>query len=1010
MQRSMFVGGALLVCSALVMSGCGGGGGATGGTGGGDGSVLNPSLLGYLQILGSDPVDDAVEVELSPQLTVKFDAAVEPGTLNSSEFALRKVGTTTAIPGTYSTSNQGRWVTYSPSAPLEKACDYEFVVAPTVVDANFRATDVEYVVTFRTIDDVPPQVVSASVSNNQTSVSHTGTLSITFDERLDESALATTIALRDPWGASYDVDISHQSGVVYVTPAHDLPGLSQFILSARGGAGGVRDRSGNALEEDWSIRFTTEMDGTAPSLMSSDPVDSATGISPNARLSLQFSESIDDASFDPSGVVLLDADLNPVPFTVDSNRDHTWIYLRPRSALTANSTYTLTLRSAVTGLSDFSGNALNAETLIRFDTGDDTTAPQVLSTTPLPDALRVSPNVVIDIGFDAALEPRTVNRETVTLSDGSNTLYITPTLSESNTKLSVIPSSYLDPSQTYTLRIRSGYDGLQDKAGNPLASDYLLSFSTSASSTLPEFVISPGHGTTSVPNTARMTIIANEVLDPASVSSSTILVEDSVSGVVPGSFAVTQSNRAIVFSPTAGFSSGATITVTVLGEAQGVRLASGNWPTRDSTATFYVGFSGDSLRPELTLTLNDVASARNEGLLLPTWSFTIDATMRDVGNLTVDPASLQFTLSGPGSVPGSEELFETGSYTQSSAHLSIDSGLALEPGSYTLQARVADLSGNWSLYDTISFDISEASAELRPFERLQLVWVRFDMDREGHGQGDGDPDFDQDLMDYGLMTAGDPSGTNDRMRTLIRDGILRQAHLLYGRASDGSPQAGSVPIRLVLREPSSAPHMRIAIGGNDPNGASNRSFGAESSGILGRAYYDFRNSSPNENNTGTSPGLGVFPGELFLYQSRLYLDLYPYYYTTFARTFGVLSPHMGGTPAGAGVEDATVLATGFNRGTATSAQIARYDAIMDAADDLATAIGTILAHEIGHSLGLTAPGACPTGLHGDQSLHNAATSFTDVMSAVISYESLIAVDFEFRPLNLAYLRERILTR
>jgi hypothetical protein len=49
-------------------------------------------------------------------------------------------------------------------------------------------------------------------------------------------------------------------------------------------------------------------------------------------------------------------------------------------------------------------------------------------------------------------------------------------------------------------------------------------------------------------------------------------------------------------------------------------------------------------------------------------------------------------------------------------------------------------------------------------------------------------------------------------------------------------------------------------------------------------------------------------------------------------------------------------------------------------------------------------------LHGDQSLHNAATSFTDVMSAVISYESLIAVDFEFRPLNLAYLRERILTR
>ena len=1009
LQRSL--GPCALWSFALcALAACGGGGGSTTGSGGDDGSTLNPAALGYLSITGSNPSDDATQIALRPELVVHFDAAVETGTFNSQEFSLTKSGETTCIEGSFSTRNNGRSVVFVPNVDLEKATDYEYVVAPTVVDTDYRATDREFKIRFRTFDDIPPQVQSASVQNNATGVSRNNAILVTFDERLDESSLASAITLRDPWGGNYDIEVVHQGGVLSIAPAHDLPGTAQFILSIRGGASGITDRAGNPLATDWPLQFTTETDGVAPSLVSSDPVDHASGISPFVRVAIEFDESVDDASFDPSGVLFQDANLNAVPFTVSASRDHKWLYLLPEIQLDTNAEYMITLKSSVTGLSDFSGNALSSQSKIRFTTGDDSTPPSITQSTPTADATRVSPNVVIDLDFDAPVEPESVTRTTVTLSDGNSELYITPALGAGNTRLSVIPSSYLEPDTTYTLRLTGGYDGIQDVAGNPLASDFVLRFSTSASSTLPEFVITPGHGTYSVPTTSKLTIVANEALDPSTINANTVQIEDSVQGVVPGTLSVTRGNRCIVFTPTAGFPSGSNVTVTIVGEAEGVRLASGNWPTRNVTATFGMGFSTDTIAPEIELTLNEISEARQDGLLVPTSSFTIDVDIRDIGNYTADPASLDFQLTGPASVPSSDELFATGTYMASAGQLLIDPGLSLDPGRYTLTATVSDSSGNVSSPATLEFDVASPSGDLRPFERMQIVWVRFDMDREGKGQGDGFVDFDQDLYDYGLMTEGDPSGTNDRMRELVQDGIIRTAHLLYGRAETGAPQSGCVPIRFVRREPSTAPHMRIAIGGNDPNGAPGRSYGNESSGILGRAYYDYRNSNPNENNTGTSPGLGVFPGELYLYQTRLHLDLYPYYITTFARTFRALSPDMGGTSAGDDALDSTVLSESFVYGSATAAQKARYDEIMSAADDFAASVGVILAHECGHSLGLTAPGPCPSGLHGDSSLHNSATSFSDVMSAVISYESLVTVNFAFRPLNLAYLRERILTR
>jgi hypothetical protein len=94
---------------------------------------------------------------------------------------------------------------------------------------------------------------------------------------------------------------------------------------------------------------------------------------------------------------------------------------------------------------------------------------------------------------------------------------------------------------------------------------------------------------------------------------------------------------------------------------------------------------------------------------------------------------------------------------------------------------------------------------------------------------------------------------------------------------------------------------------------------------------------------------------------------------------------------------------------------------MDAVDSLARVVATILAHEIGHSIGLVANGAPSPGLFGGEYNASFAGPYTtdyhidtpgnNIMAAAISFTSAIASGSNvphFNEMNMAYLLERIL--
>lgn len=985
---------ALVLCTA-----CGSGGGGTGDSGNGG---TGDSLTGSLRVTAHHPADGGVQVALTDTVRVTFEAAVALDCLQDDETSLRAGGT--VVTGTFTLADASKTVVFTPAAPLERETDYTFQLSPLTCDTTGRILEDHLRFSFRTLDDRPPSITSASVRDGQTGVDRLAPLVVHFDEAIAPSS-ASSVQLLDAFGRSYTIDATVEAATLTIAPAANLAGNRKYILVVGGGTNGVKDRAGNPLPQSWSVGFWTAADATPPFATAVWP-GSQTGISPRVAPTITFDESIDPYSIEPSSVIFTDTFLNQVPFSVQPSRDQKTLRLVPRAPLTPGVTYAIGLSSGLAGVTDLTGNGLAAQHISGFTIGVDAQAPTLVTAFPADGESRVSLNVRPELRFDEALEPASISPATARLEGPAGPIAATVTVAGSS--ITWTPLATLVPGAALTIVVKGGFDGVRDLAGNALTADVRVGWRTSDDGTLPSVLLAPEDGSSSVPVGVRISCIFDQPMDPATIHNGTVQVSRDAHGPVAGTTTLERNGRVLRFVPTSGWTSGSWYTLRITGGPLGVREATGNWLDRDATSRFRVGFTTDQQAPAITATLNRTDGLRNQNMTVPPFGFTVNVDTHDPVHYSIDLASIEVSINGDGGpVPGGDTIFEHAAIRWNGLDYLLPRQQALRPGNYALVATVRDLSGNVTASNKLNFRVASAADDVLPFERTQVVWVRFDLDRDGNGRAD----FEDDLLALGLIAAGDPIGSNARMTQIARDGILAATNLLYGRAANGSPLgADSVPLRLTHRNPRSLPHMQIGCGGLDPEGSAGRTYGAESTGTLGRAFFDYRNSATNELNIQSNPGLGVFPSELFLFQASIHLQVYPSFITTFARRFLKLSPHMGGTPAGSGPLDATVLAPGFDYDAAAPAERARFDAVFGATDDWVTAIGIILAHEIGHSLGLVAVGPLSRGLHGDNSLHNEFSSVTDVMAAAVGYDAMVSLQYAFRDLNIAYLRQRLLLK
>ena len=273
-----------------------------------------------------------------------------------------------------------------------------------------------------------------------------------------------------------------------------------FLLSGCGGG-----------SSDSDSPVAGALDNTAPAVSYVTPSNNAGNVGTNTRLTITFSETMDEASLASSIAVVDDASGSA-------------IVLRDISFDRANNIATLTLQSPLapqrryraevsTSARDLASNALGSAYAWRFDTGagDDATAPAVTSHTPAAGATGVPTDGAVAMSFSEPMDVASVSAA-FTLSVGGNA--VAGRLAYVGQAAVFRPDAALSPGSTYMATLRRT---AADLAGNALASDVVWSFSTgSDADRTPPLVlsVSPAIDASQVPRNAVLSVTFSEPIYP----------------------------------------------------------------------------------------------------------------------------------------------------------------------------------------------------------------------------------------------------------------------------------------------------------------------------------------------------------------------------------------------------------------------------------------------------------------------------------------------------------------
>ncbi len=397
--------------------------------------------------------------------------------------------------------------------------------------------------------------------------------------------------------------------------------------------------------------------------------------------------------------------------------------------------------------------------------------------------------------------------------------------------------------------------------------------------------------------------------------------------------------------------------------------------------------------PLLSITLLGIEDEFKAVLVASPTGPTINVTWADAGSPVV-PQTLDVSLSGPDGSAVALELLELREAEGEAVLIPVAE--TLEIGTHTIDAQVHSEDGGIAT-TRFAFAVRDFPNGQPPIGANQMFHYDFASDRDAIPG----PDFDVDLERIGLGSPAAPD-LSAQVRDTVIQLLMQRVVVAYSSSPPGLPAGSPIGIGFDTAPWPTMDVTRICIGGENPTG----------SGAIASILTDVNNRARTSNECGTVPATGIFSGELTAFD----------FDATFRAIFDPLRPDRGGIPVGEHPLDGLVLGPDFDLGTASPEAAERSHLIDDAIDAYAHGLGTIVAHETGHALGLVPEGAPGAGLFGGsgglESTHNVDASGASpagnyLMNAgnTFSFSELAGLNGEplptFRPLNYAYLRDSV---
>ena len=439
-------------------------------------------------VISTVPSNAATGVSLTAAVSATFSKAMNPTTINAATFSLKDSGDLAVAGGVTYT---GTVATFTPAASLAPSTQYTATVTTGAQDVAGDALAANYSWTFTTVA-VPPTVLSTIPVNGATGVSVKQAISAVFSKSMNPATInTTTFTLTAPGGMAVTGAVTYAGTTATFTPSANFAVNTLYTATINTGA---QDVAGDALAANYNWSFKTGPASPTPTVIATNPVNTATGVPINQAASATFSEAINPATVTTSTFEISGPGGVAVAGTVTYAAPGSVATFTPSVPLAPSTLFTATI---TTGVMDLSGNALATNYVWTFTTGaaPDTTPPAVLCTDPANNQTGVPFNKALYACFSEAMNPSSINSTTYTLTSGGVAVPGLVTYAVVDDSATFIPTNNLAAGTVFTATITTG---ATDLAGNALVTNYVcigLVNGTIETAPPPPTVACPGEGT-----------------------------------------------------------------------------------------------------------------------------------------------------------------------------------------------------------------------------------------------------------------------------------------------------------------------------------------------------------------------------------------------------------------------------------------------------------------------------------------------------------------------------------
>jgi hypothetical protein len=320
----------------------------------------------------------------------------------------------------------------------------------------------------------PPTVSSVSPLSGAAGACPNTTVTATFSKAMNPATInGKTFTLAGPGTTPVTGQVTYDtaSNTATFTPASTLALDTLYTATITTGA---RDTFGDGLASNFVWTFTTGANPCQPpTVISVTPPNGAVGVCPSSVVTATFSEAMNPTTINATTFTLTGPGTTPVAGAVTYAASTATF--TPSNPLALNTLYTATI---TTGAKDVFGNALVSNFVWSFTSSSTPCAPPiVISVAPPNGASGICPNTVVTATFSEAMKASTINTTTFTLTGpGLTPVAGTVTYVASSDVATFTPTNPLALDTLYTATITTG---AQDLAGDPLASNFVWTFTTS---------------------------------------------------------------------------------------------------------------------------------------------------------------------------------------------------------------------------------------------------------------------------------------------------------------------------------------------------------------------------------------------------------------------------------------------------------------------------------------------------------------------------------------------------